>query len=223
MTVVVADTSPINYLVLIGETGILQQLYHRVVIPEDVFIELMDPGAPPEVRQWATQHPPWVEIRKSPRRDATLMDLDAGEASAISLAELETDVLLLIDESAGRLEASRRGIAIEHIAAQTADEVESSIIELPGRDKEFTDNWLHSIGNLVLDTNANNARKGNDPFPKKLDEYEQAPLMSQLELERFTNAKEVVDGKPIWDTEAIKRRAEALITFAHAYWDLASV
>jgi predicted nucleic acid-binding protein len=38
------------------------------------------------------------------------MDLDEGEASAIALAALEPDVLLLIDESAGRLEAFRRGI-----------------------------------------------------------------------------------------------------------------
>ena len=47
MTVVVADTSPINYLILIGEIGVLQRLYHRVVIPEEVFSELMDTGAPP--------------------------------------------------------------------------------------------------------------------------------------------------------------------------------
>ena len=110
MMVVVADTSPINYLILIGEIGVLQQLYHRVVIPEEVFGELMDTEAPPEVREWAAQHPVWIEIRKSQSRDATLADLDAGEASAIALAALETDVLLLIDESAGRLEASRRGI-----------------------------------------------------------------------------------------------------------------
>jgi predicted nucleic acid-binding protein len=45
MTVVVADTSPINYLILIGEIGVLQQLYHRVVIPEEVFSELMGTGA----------------------------------------------------------------------------------------------------------------------------------------------------------------------------------
>ena len=38
------------------------------------------------------------------------MDLDPGEASAIALAELQTEVLLLIDDSAGRLEALRRGI-----------------------------------------------------------------------------------------------------------------
>jgi predicted nucleic acid-binding protein len=110
MTVVVADTSPVNYLVLIGEIDILRQLYYRVVIPADVFSELIDTGAPPEVREWATQHPAWIEVRKAPDRDAALAGLDAGEASAIALAQLETDVLLLIDESAGRLEASRRSI-----------------------------------------------------------------------------------------------------------------
>jgi predicted nucleic acid-binding protein len=89
MTVVVADTSPINYLVLIGEIGVLQKLYHRIVIPEEVFAELIDPEAPPEVCEWAAQHPVWIEIRKSPSRDAALADLDAGEASAIALAGLE--------------------------------------------------------------------------------------------------------------------------------------
>jgi predicted nucleic acid-binding protein len=68
MMVVVADTSPINHLILVGEIGVLQQLYHRVVIPEEVFGELMDTEAPPEVREWATQHPVWIEIRKSPSR-----------------------------------------------------------------------------------------------------------------------------------------------------------
>jgi predicted nucleic acid-binding protein len=49
VTVVVADTSPINYLVLIDEIGILPRPYHRIVIPEEVFIELVDEGAPPRV------------------------------------------------------------------------------------------------------------------------------------------------------------------------------
>jgi hypothetical protein len=34
MTVVIADTSPINYLILIDEVGILPRLYHRIVIPQ---------------------------------------------------------------------------------------------------------------------------------------------------------------------------------------------
>jgi hypothetical protein len=107
MTIVIADTSPINYLVLIGEIGILPRLYFRIVIPEDVFAELTDEGAPLEVREWAAQCPRRVEIRVAPDRDTSLMELDAGEGAAIALAELEDEVLLLIDESAGRLEATQ--------------------------------------------------------------------------------------------------------------------
>ena len=53
MTVVVADTSPLNYLVLIGEIGILPRLYGRVLIPAEVFDELTESGTPPEVVVWA--------------------------------------------------------------------------------------------------------------------------------------------------------------------------
>ena len=110
MTVVVADTSPINYLVLIDEIELLPRLYNRLVIPEDVFIELVNEGAPAEVREWAIQTPDWIEIRRVSVHDPSLVDLDAGEAAAIALAQLEIEVLLLIDESGGRLEASRRSI-----------------------------------------------------------------------------------------------------------------
>ena len=83
MTVVIADTSPINYPILIGEAEILARLYHRIVMPEEVFAELIDDGAPPEVRQWTKHCPGWIEIRKTPVPDDTLMDLDAGEASLL--------------------------------------------------------------------------------------------------------------------------------------------
>ena len=94
MTVVIADTSPINYLVLISEIGILPRLYNHIVIPEDVLTELMDAGAPLEVREWTTRLPGWLEIRQAPSRDPSLLELDAGEGSAIALAELEQEVLL---------------------------------------------------------------------------------------------------------------------------------
>ena len=83
MIVVVADTSPINYLVLIDQTGILQRLYQRVVIPEEVLAELMDDSAPPVVREWMMRRPGWIEIRSAPGRDEDLTGLDAGEAAAI--------------------------------------------------------------------------------------------------------------------------------------------
>jgi hypothetical protein len=45
MIVVVADTSPINYLVLIGQIEILPRLYSTVLVPPEVVAELADSGA----------------------------------------------------------------------------------------------------------------------------------------------------------------------------------
>jgi len=44
--IVIADTSPLNYLVLIGQADLLQRLYRRVVIPEAVLRELSHPETP---------------------------------------------------------------------------------------------------------------------------------------------------------------------------------
>src|ERR1017187_4355967 len=55
--------------------------------------------------------PEWVEVRSAPlSNDSALSLLDQGERCAILLAQSEAKVLLLIDEAAGRIEASRRGI-----------------------------------------------------------------------------------------------------------------
>jgi hypothetical protein len=45
--IVVADTSPLNYLVLIGEIELLAALYQKVLIPEEVLRELQRTGTPP--------------------------------------------------------------------------------------------------------------------------------------------------------------------------------
>jgi predicted nucleic acid-binding protein len=112
MTVVIADTSPINYLVLTGDIEILPELYRQIVVPDAVFFELRDIGAPSKVSDWVQEYPRWMEIRTSPALgDASLSHLDAGEAAAIALAGSEVSgVLLLVDEAAGCLEACRRGI-----------------------------------------------------------------------------------------------------------------
>src|SRR5712664_3223274 len=47
-----------------------------------------------------------------PSDDPALSHLDPGEQSAIVLAQSEAGALLLIDDAAGRLEASRRGIQV---------------------------------------------------------------------------------------------------------------
>ena len=44
--IVVSDTSPINYLVLIGFKDLLPRLFDRVLIPEAVHHELQSDAAP---------------------------------------------------------------------------------------------------------------------------------------------------------------------------------
>jgi predicted nucleic acid-binding protein len=48
MSVVVSDTSPINYLVLIGRIELLEKIYGRVIIPLAVFDELQRAATPSE-------------------------------------------------------------------------------------------------------------------------------------------------------------------------------
>jgi predicted nucleic acid-binding protein len=54
--IVVADTTPLNYLVIIGHIELLPALYQSVLIPQEVHRELQRPGTPPTVRAWASAH-----------------------------------------------------------------------------------------------------------------------------------------------------------------------
>lgn len=109
MTLVVADASPLHYLVLLGQQDLLRFLFESVIIPPKVAEELDQPSTPAAVRRWMQDPPTWLKIDGRPlgRR---LPNLDPGEADAIALAlELHADVLL-IDEYDGRREASRLGL-----------------------------------------------------------------------------------------------------------------
>jgi hypothetical protein len=54
--IVIADTTPLNYLVLIEQAEILPQLYNRVFIPPAVWEEFQRPETPSAVRAWIA-HP----------------------------------------------------------------------------------------------------------------------------------------------------------------------
>ncbi len=45
--IIVSDTSPLNYLVLIGCVDVLERLFGRVIIPEAVLNELRHEKTPP--------------------------------------------------------------------------------------------------------------------------------------------------------------------------------
>jgi predicted nucleic acid-binding protein len=113
--IVVSDTSPLNYLILIGEAGILPVLFESVLVPPAVMAELADPRSPDLVRAWSTSPPAWLSVR-APSGQAP-DDLHPGEAQAIALAqELRAD-FLLIDERAGTRSARERGLAAVGLVA----------------------------------------------------------------------------------------------------------
>jgi len=100
--IVVADTTPINYLILIEEIDVLPKLYGRVIIPRAVNEELMRSRTPLKVQEWMKQPPNWVEILSpTVAIDAELAKLDAGELEAIALAEELSADQLIIDELRG--------------------------------------------------------------------------------------------------------------------------
>ena len=111
--IVVADASPLRYLVLIEVADILPALYGPVLTSPVVLEELSQSRTPEVVRQWAAAYPGWLQ----PRIPSGLLagfpaTLGAGERDAIALAEeLHADALL-IDDRAGRREAQRRLVPI---------------------------------------------------------------------------------------------------------------
>lgn len=104
--IVVADSSPLHYLVLIEQTALLPEMYGDVMIPDAVAAELTAPGSPDEIRDWMSDRPSWLTVLSvSPDAVERISDsLDLGERAAIALAERERADLLLMDDSDGRRE-----------------------------------------------------------------------------------------------------------------------
>jgi len=61
--IVVSDTSPLCYLLLINQIVILQRLYGCVIIPQAVADELRASESPPVVKSWIAQPPNWLQIQ----------------------------------------------------------------------------------------------------------------------------------------------------------------
>ncbi|HEV7404314.1 MAG TPA: hypothetical protein VGO11_15335 [Chthoniobacteraceae bacterium] len=106
---VVSDSSPLHYLILIEATDLLPRVASEVLVPPAVVRELAHAETPAEVRRWMRSPPGWLRVVAPSQVDASL-DLDPGEMEAISLA-LELRVAsILLDEKKGRRIAKERGL-----------------------------------------------------------------------------------------------------------------
>lgn len=113
MAIIVSDTSPIRALDHLGKVQWLESLFGEVFVPPTVAEELLHPAARHSsfdvglysffvVRMPATS----IQLEK------LMMELDAGEAEALALAqEIQADAVL-IDELEGRKVAQQMGIAV---------------------------------------------------------------------------------------------------------------
>jgi predicted nucleic acid-binding protein len=112
--IVIADSSPLHYLILLEQADILRRLYRNVLIPDAVAKELRAAQSPLDVSAWVAHHPSWLRIVEVTAGDIALIsdELDLGERAAIALAGKTGADLLLIDESAGRAEARRRNLRV---------------------------------------------------------------------------------------------------------------
>ena len=130
--IVVADASPICYLLLIGHAELLQKLFGQVVIPQAVRDELNAEGAPAIVRTWIAHPPPWLQIQSVVTApDASLDRLHLGEREAIALAEqLEVD-LIVLDEKAVRRIAVERMLNTTGLLGILDEAATRRLIDLP--------------------------------------------------------------------------------------------
>lgn len=115
MRVVVADATPLHYLILVHAIDVLPRLFQRISIPLEVREELTRPASPAIVRSWIEHPPPWLDIlsvNMTHVTDPALAELDPGERAAILLAEANHGDLLLIDERAGAAAAQQRGLTV---------------------------------------------------------------------------------------------------------------
>ena len=129
--IVIADTTPINYLVLIKQVNVLREMYGRVLVPQDVFAELQSTDTPDAVREWIAKSPDWLEVQRvNLTPDAALTKLGAGEREAIALAqELQADAILM-DERDGRQEAVRRNLRVIGTLRVLSDAAERGLLDL---------------------------------------------------------------------------------------------
>jgi predicted nucleic acid-binding protein len=129
---VIADASPLHYLILIASTDILPALFDRIVIPRAVAAELQHPQTPTAVRVWMATTPAWLDIQDvGTAPDASLSHLDPGEQEAITLAQALHADLLLMDEWEGRREAERRALTVTGILGVLERAAQRELLDLP--------------------------------------------------------------------------------------------
>jgi predicted nucleic acid-binding protein len=128
--IVVSDTSPLNYLVLIGADQVLPSVFGQVLAPPAVLVEMQHPKAPPQASAWARDPPAWLQVR-APEGVPHFPGLGPGESAAIALAQQCQAAALLMDERDGTAVAQRLGLLVTGTLAVLSLASERGLLSLP--------------------------------------------------------------------------------------------
>jgi len=131
--IVVADSGPLHYLILLDQIDLLHRFYGQVLIPDAIAQELCAAAAPSPVSGWIARLPEWATITPVSLEQIAAItdDLDLGERAAIALAGAIRADLLLIDDAAGRVEAKRRNLRVTGTLGVLRAGAEQGIVDVP--------------------------------------------------------------------------------------------
>ncbi len=155
MAVIISDTGPVNYLVLLGRIEILGAMFERVILPEAVRAELLHSKAPFEVQEWAKQPPGWLEVRKGvdvlslPSGFAQKVeDLGSGETEAIALG-YELGLAVIMDDQEARLAAESCGVSIVGTLGILAEAHNRSLLDYREVTRELRSYGFHGSQQVI--------------------------------------------------------------------------
>jgi len=149
---VVSDTTPLNYLILINAEHVLPSLYGSVLVPSQVIQELQDPKAPERVRAWANNLPSWIIVGVG---DVTRFPLlDMGEAAALALA-IESDAdALLADDMEARWVAQSVGITVVGTVGIIASAHSATLLDFDSTIKTLRTTTFHVHERVIVSIRA---------------------------------------------------------------------
>jgi predicted nucleic acid-binding protein len=166
----VSDTTPLNYLILIGEVDVLPHLYEKVFIPRSVAEELQHERTPDPVRRWIANPPPWLRVEAvSLPIEPLLADLEAGERDAILLARHVKADLLLIDERAGREAAGRYGLRVSGTLGVLDRAAELGLLEFERAIEQLRQTTFRMTAALLQPFLERAVRRTQPPSPSPAD------------------------------------------------------
>jgi len=148
--IVIADTTPLNYLILIDSIDTLPRLYGRMTVPQAVFDELRDTKAPSAVRRWIASAPGWLEVGQAMGpQDARLNRLGPGERELIVLAEQLQADSIIVDDLAARREATRRNLHVIGTLTVLYEAAGAGLLDFPALVQKLVQAGFHASPALV--------------------------------------------------------------------------